>query len=83
MCQILFWLFMFICFTQLLQTSIVKNCEGSKMSLHLEATMLACHNHMDVGRRCETRESQTKVFITYIDINSQNISIYISSLRSR
>lgn len=73
---------MFICFTQFLQKSIVKNCEGSEVLFYLEANMLACHNYMDVGRRRETPESQMKVFITHININRQNISICISSLRS-
>lgn len=74
---------MFICFTQFLQKSVVKICEGPEILLYLDVNMLACHNYMDVGRRRETPESQMKVFTAHININSQNISICFSSLRSK
>lgn len=45
-----------LCFT-FLEKYIVKNSEGSEILHYLEANMLACHNYIAIGRRCEPSES--------------------------
>lgn len=47
--------------------SFVKNCEGSEDLPYLQAYKLSCHRFVDVGRRHETRGSETKaLFLTEI-----------------
>lgn len=47
--------------------SFVKNCEGSEVLPYLKAYKLSCHRFMDVGRRHETRGSETRaLFLTEI-----------------